>query len=239
MSLSAAHVAVAKVTACKLYGVAPGEAFEPVARAPKARLAAGGACSRLGLASRESIAGLFRLTSPNQLAPSQLAARGIVADDLAAIVRALKEAGLVQTSVPLPSAPEAADAPSRDKADTPVEAPAEPVPVRRAGKGWARRGARSGGERAVGGGGRWSGPRDGIQKRVITRHGPDTARPSASPIEAARGAVRLKPVTDRIVRWAGFFPPECWSHDEIAALFDVHPDALLDALDPPLAGEAA
>lgn len=244
MSLTASHVAVALVAACRLFEIDPTDAFGDVRGAAKARLAAAAACHRLGLGEPDLLASTFRVARARQLAPSQIAARNILPEHLAVIVEALNKAGLVVMPAPLPAAPEPAAAPARDKAGAKLEKPAATAPVRRVGPGWMPRRAgpgrpRSGGERAVGGAGRWTGPRDGVQKRIITRQGPGTARPSASPIEAARGPVRLKPVTARIARWAGFFPPECWSHDEVADLFDVHPDALLDAMDPPLAGEAA
>lgn len=67
------------------------------------------------------------------------------------------------------------------------------------------------------------------------------AKASAPKVVAARivvsspsrptGAVRLKPVSPDVARWAGFFlASPIWSADEVAELFDVHPDALVDAL---------
>jgi hypothetical protein len=63
------------------------------------------------------------------------------------------------------------------------------------------------------------------------------ARPSpartASPTVAApphrRGGLRLKPVTDRIARWAGHFLRARWSLQEVADLFGVAEDDLAQA----------
>jgi hypothetical protein len=60
------------------------------------------------------------------------------------------------------------------------------------------------------------------------------AEPRIERIEKVRSApavTRLKPVTARTLRWAPAFLDARWPLDEVAALFDVHPDALVDALE--------
>ena len=52
-------------------------------------------------------------------------------------------------------------------------------------------------------------------------------------VETSRSAVvvRLKPVSVDIARWArGFLASPLWTADEVADLFGVHPDALIDAV---------
>jgi hypothetical protein len=44
-------------------------------------------------------------------------------------------------------------------------------------------------------------------------------------------AVRLKPVTARVVGWAAHFLEADWSLDDVAWLFDICPEALLTALE--------
>ena len=63
---------------------------------------------------------------------------------------------------------------------------------------------------------------------------PSSPAPAASPAAAgppaySRGGLRLKPVTDRIARWAGHFLRARWRLQEVADLFGVAEDDLAQA----------
>ena len=69
---------------------------------------------------------------------------------------------------------------------------------------------------------------------------PQTAKPLAAPrpvsprreTGSADRTVRIRPVTSRIVGWAGWFlEAAIWTAEEVADLFDVDPEALLSALE--------
>lgn len=66
-------------------------------------------------------------------------------------------------------------------------------------------------------------------KRTRARPAPRVDR-AAEP-RPAPAVTRLKPVTARVLRWATDFLDAHWPLDEVAGLFDVHPDALLDAVE--------
>ena len=53
--------------------------------------------------------------------------------------------------------------------------------------------------------------------------------PAARPPAYSLGGLRLKPVTDRIARWAGHFLRAQWSLQEVADLFGVAEDDLAQA----------
>lgn len=91
---------------------------------------------------------------------------------------------------------------------------------------------------------------DDPRKRFLSAEGwssapvePARSEPSKSSAvqrpAAPRGAkaaiertVRIRPVTERIVGWAGWFlEAEIWTAEEVADLFDVDPEALLSALE--------
>ena len=67
------------------------------------------------------------------------------------------------------------------------------------------------------------------QKRTRNRPEPRIERPA--PARPEVGVTRIKPVTGRVLRWASAFLDARWPLDEVAGLFDVHPDALVDALE--------
>jgi len=58
---------------------------------------------------------------------------------------------------------------------------------------------------------------------------PAVSPPAASPPAYSLGGLRLKPVTDRIARWAGHFLRARWRLQEVADLFDVAEDDLAQA----------
>ncbi len=66
-------------------------------------------------------------------------------------------------------------------------------------------------------------------KRTRARAEPRVQHPTEP--RPAPAVTRLKPVTARILRWATDFLDAHWPLDEVASLFDVHPDALLDAVE--------
>lgn len=91
--ISAAHVAVAVVTACRLRGVDPATVFERGQENRQARvLAAAGLSARLGF-RKTAVAPLLKVF-PQEVAPSMLAKAGVTTDGLLAIAEALQAAGL-------------------------------------------------------------------------------------------------------------------------------------------------
>lgn len=64
-----------------------------------------------------------------------------------------------------------------------------------------------------------------------TRARPEPRVERSEKVRSAPAVTRLKPVTAKTLRWAPAFLDARWPLDEVAALFDVHPDALVDALE--------
>jgi hypothetical protein len=64
-----------------------------------------------------------------------------------------------------------------------------------------------------------------------TRNRPEPRTDRSAPTRPRVGVTRIKPVTARVLGWASAFLDARWPLDEVAELFDVHPDALVDALE--------
>jgi len=276
--ISAAHVAVAVVTACRLRGVDPATVFERGQENRQARvLAAAGLSARLGV-RKTAVAPLLKVF-PQEVAPSMLAKAGVTTDGLLAIAEALQAAGLtaddaarerfVAPWVPEVGVPEAEgpppEAPSPEKPQPaeaacpqPPAASAEPAhkpgPDGEVRSGQPGRGPVRGDVAAASGTVRGSivaaprapaatddagaGP-SSFKRRTVglaSAASRARARQGEDRQEIARHArtavARLKAVTDRIAGWAGHFLEAGWDRVEVAELFDVCPDALLNALDP-------
>lgn len=225
-AVTAAHVAVAIVSAARVTGVDPARVFEPGGRNTRTRMLAGaGLCARLG-PSKTAVAKLVKVPAPT-LSPSLLRRENITTDQLLEVAEALEAAGLTAGDDPharfmapwgpTPSQPAAAaaNAPARKaaraaaKAEPPAPA-AAPVRTARAGRGRKPKAAATA-EAAPEG----------------TPRAP--RRRPASTLQAIPG---LKAVSDDIARWAGYFLEAGWRLPVVADLFDVCPVSLLDALDP-------
>ena len=220
--VTAAHIAVAIVAACRITGVRADRAFEDVRGNTRTRLiAAGGCIARLGWRPLD-VARLFHVDA-KRLSPSMLANANVSTDDMLAVAEALEAHGLTD------GAPKVTDASSQSQVSQDVAAEAE----RPARKAKAVAAAEEKRKRPAD-----SPPATSSVVREIRKARP-TAPPAANPVResgrrsavlARMSAPGLKLMNARKGRFARWFVDAGWSIDETAALFDVHPDALTDAL---------
>jgi len=214
MQVSAAHIAVAIVAACGVTGAAPEAVFQPSRGNIRTRIiAAAGAAGALGLKSVQA-ARLFQVQAPT-LAPSMLKNRKVVAEDLLIVAEALRGHGLAPDAPP--PRPFAGRSGGRAAAATGQTGPAHKPPAS-AAKQLDRSRADPPPEPSSS-----SGP---TPPRRIAAAAPVRA---TNPVRQVT-ATRLRPMTAAIAGFARRFPPSHWRVDEIADLFDVHPDALADWL---------
>jgi hypothetical protein len=213
--LTASHVALALVAAARLRGRDAAGIYESGGANRKARiLAAASLAARLD-AKKTALAKLFGV-HPQELAPSMLAKADVTTDEMLEVSEALAASGLALASGASCPQPEAA--PAR--------------PARKACAKGADRSSRKAPDvvRTLA-----SPPR--TLATTVEADAPAPARvPRPGTVSVDRAVVsRLKPVTASIARWGGYFLEAGWDPDEAAELFDVAPEALLDALDPPSA----
>ena len=233
VTITAAHIAVAVVAACGLTGADAATVYEDRRGHVKTRLmAAAGLMARLDLSPRDAARLLH--VDRKRLSPSMLKPAGVTTEALLTVAEALEAHGLAGGSPPRaqrgkpaeapPAAPQprarasskgrkaATSAPVAKRADPPP-APAKPRAVERR-------------------------PRPVTPERPARPPAPtNPVRPVERPSAAAR-TVRLKPVTDRVARWCQAYVAQGVSVEDLADLFDVHPDALRDHLNPKLARAA-
>ena len=219
MKVTPAHIAVAIVAACRITGVRADRAFEDVRGNTRTRLiAAGGCIARLGWRPLD-VARLFQVDA-KRLSPSMLANANVSTDDMLAVAEALEAHGLTD------GAPKVADASSQSQVSQDVAAEAE-RPARK-----AKADAATGEKRK-----RPADPPPATSSvvREIRNTKPLATNPvrraatRAAPV--ARGQVRpLEAMNPRKLRFGQWFVDAGWSIDETAELFNVHPDALRDAL---------
>lgn len=165
------------------------------------RILAGAALkARLGCQAK-ALAPLLRVEAP-ELSPSMLTRREITTDDLLSVIEGMATARPVIPCVAPPKA-EVVKAPAPA---APVHAvPTSPAPPP-------------------------------VRPRPTPRPAPRPTPPGPVRVERPRtgrvgSVIRLKPVTANIVRWARpALSSPLWTVDEVAELFGVHPDALLDAV---------
>lgn len=228
--ITAAHIAVAIVAACGITGADAATVFEDRRGHVKTRLiAAAGLMARLDVPPRDA-ARLLQVER-KRLSPSMLTPAGVTTDALLTVAEALEAHGLTPKPEAQPPAPQPqAQAPSRRrKAATPApvakrsDPPPPPPPPRP--------------------------PRPAKSKAVERRSAPvaperrPRSAPATNPVRpvvrpSSGGAVRMKPVTERIVGWCRPFVAKGMAIEDLADLFDVHPDALRDHLKPELARAA-
>lgn len=205
--MTAAHVAVALVAACRIAGVKPEAAFE--AGNGRARVMAAAACmARLGWPKLDA-ARLFRV-HPNRLTPSGQQLARVWTEHLLEIAEALAERGLVGGETPAAARfPDAIETPAPGEPEGACSAEPIVIPV-------AAPAARPRPERPT-------------KARAARPLGVNPA-PAAS--AAPRGVSVLKPVTDRILNWCRPQLARGASVDFLAFCFNVDVEALAGRLEP-------
>jgi hypothetical protein len=206
--MTAAHIAVAIVAACGVTGTKPERAFDNGDGQGRTRvMAAAGLMARLGW-SKVDAARLFRV-HPNRLTPSGLQLARVWTEHLLVIAEALAAHGLCEPGNARarflrPYGP-GADAKEAVTDHSPAAAAAE-TPQRKAG----------GGEAAVAAG----------VRAIPRRPTASAARPDPLKTE------RLRPVTDRVIRWTRQQLALGADVDFVAWCFDVDAEVLAQRVRP-------
>lgn len=211
--ITAAHVALAVVAACRMTGADPQAVFGPAHGNKRARLiAAAGLMTALKLKPRD-VAGVFKVDR-SRLAPSMLRNADIEADHLLTVAEALRTGGVLDGARPQPKAADAdasarKPSPVQTRPDRPIAPPAPPPPPP-------------------------------AQPPEPDRRRPAATNPVRSrPTPARSGAVEtLKAVSDNMVRWSRIYLSRGVPLGDLADLFDVDVEALADRLKPELARAA-
>ena len=215
--ITAAHVALAVVAACRMTGADPQGVFGPAHGNKRARLiAAAGLMTALKLKPRD-VAGVFKVDR-SRLAPSMLRNADIEADHLLTIAEALRTGGVLGAASSEGSGPQpqAADADASARKPSPVQTrpdrPAGPPPS----------------------------PAPAARPRDLDPPGPVATNPvRPRPTPARSLAVEtLKAVSDNLVRWSRIYLSRGVPIGDLAELFDVDVEALADRLKPELARAA-
>jgi hypothetical protein len=214
--ITAAHVALAVVAACRMTGADPQAVFGPAHGNKRARLiAAAGLMTALKLKPRD-VAGVFKVDR-SRLAPSMLRNADIETDHLLTVAEALRTGGVLDGARPQPKAADAdasarKPSPVQTRPDRPVAPPPPPTPS----------------------------PAAPVQPPEAHRPRPAATNPvRARPTPARSGAVEtLKAVSDNMVRWSRIYLSRGVPIGDLADLFDVDVEALADRLKPELARAA-
>ncbi len=214
--ITAAHVALAVVAACRMTGADPQAVFGPAHGNKRARLiAAAGLMTALKLKPRD-VAGVFKVDR-SRLAPSMLRNADIEADHLLTVAEALRNGGVLDAARPQPKAADAdasarKPSPVQTRPDRPVAPPPPPTPT----------------------------PPPPAQPPEPDRPRPAATNPVRSrPTPARSGAVEtLKAVSDNMVRWSRIYLSRGVPIGDLADLFDVDVEALAGRLKPELARAA-
>ncbi|QFU30296.1 hypothetical protein [Brevundimonas sp. Bb-A] len=223
---SAGQLALALIAAARIMGVAPEAVFDGRQGARRARILAGAALKGWTGCVASPLAAALRLSGP-ELSPSMVSRAGVTTDMILEVVEALN--GVTPAAMasdvrpvgegdarPLPAAAEA-ETPARKAASEARPVTVEPVaqPV----SALASAVTDTSGMRGV--------FRVGRRPKAVT---PPEA-PSVRTFERAAAVQRLKPMTSARLRYCGWFVAAGWDLHEVADLFDVHEDALADALE--------
>lgn len=214
--ITAAHVALAVVAACRMTGADPQAVFGPAHGNKRARLiAAAGLMTALKLKPRD-VAGVFKVDR-SRLAPSMLRNADIEADHLLTVAEALRTGGVLDGARPQPKAADAdasarKPSPVQTRPDRPVAPPPPPTPP----------------------------PAAPVQPPEAHRPRPAATNPvRARQTPARSGAVEtLKAVSDNMVRWSRIYLSRGVPIGDLADLFDVDVEALANRLKPELARAA-
>jgi len=224
VAMTAAHIAVSIVAGCRLMNVDPADAFTSGRGCRKARvIAAAGCMARLGW-SRLPTARVFHL-DPVKLAPSSLSQLKVTTEDLLVVAEALQDHGLTggdgaegrfQSPWDPASAPRAGRKPKAESVDA-----VRPVPRPEAA-------------RAAEAPLRFQAPKPGPRKPSAPRRIAVAPEPPRQALRA-RSAVEVRPITaDRLTYIRRFLDSGAWRIEEVADLFDTHPDAIADAIAGPM-----
>lgn len=212
--ITAAHVALAVVAACRMTGADPQAVFGPAHGNKRARLiAAAGLMTALKLKPRD-VAGVFKVDR-SRLAPSMLRNADIEADHLLTVAEALRTGGVLDGARPQRKA---ADADASARKPSPVQTrpdrPVAPSPA--------------------------PSPPPPVQPPEPDRPRPAATNPVRSrPTPARSSAVEtLKAVSDNMVRWSRIYLSRGVPIGDLADLFDVDVEALAGRLKPELARAA-
>lgn len=206
--MTPAHIAVAIVAACGVTGTKPEAVFDEGNQRPRV-MAAAGCIARLRW-DRKATAKAFRV-HPNRLTPSGLGLAKVDTDHLLIIAEALESHGL--TGAP-PETPPLSPAPAAEAAK-PQRKPEAKAPRP------AAKPAASPSET----------PPPGTQTAEVRPLRTNRVRPVSTP-PARQTVERLKPITDRIVRWAGQQLALGADLGFLAWCFGVAADDLAEALSP-------
>lgn len=213
--ISAAHVALAVVAACRMTGTDPQRVFGPARGNKRVRLiAAAGLMTALRLKPRD-VASVFQVDA-TRLAPSMLRSADIGTDGLLTIAEALRTGGLLDDGRPQQ---EAADADALARKPSPVQTrpdrPADPPPA----------------------------PKPAVlvppRHRNIERPPSVETNPVRAETAKRTSAVEtLKAVNANIVRWSRIYIARGVSVADLADLFGVDVESLTEHLKPDLARAA-
>lgn len=209
--MTPAHIAVAIVAACGVTKTKPEAVFAEGNQRPRV-MAAAGCIARLGW-DRKATARAFRV-HPNRLTPSGLALAKVDTDHLLIIAEALDAHGLTGAAAeaasvsPEPAAKAATpkrkpEAKAPRPAAKPTAATPQPPPPTRSAE---------------------------VRPLPVRQGGANPVRRKTPPLSSK--VERLKPITDRIVRWASQQLALGADLDFLAWCFDVPVDSLAAALRP-------
>lgn len=224
---NAGQLAMALVASAKIFGIAPDAVFVGNQTARRTRILAGAALKASTGCAANHLATTLRLKGP-ELAPSMVTKAGVTTDMMLEVVEAL-HLGLPQSRSqpkadvrPLVPATEAKRAPCKAAPKSKDSKPGKSVAVEPVAKV----------TEAVATAPIIAAPmRYAVPARQRSRpepKAPEAAAPSALRPSAVQ---RLKPMTAAKLRFSRWFVAAGWDVEEVAELFDVHEDALADALE--------
>ena len=216
---NAGQLAMALVASAKIFGIAPDAVFVGNQTARRTRILAGAALKASTGCAANHLATTLRLKGP-ELAPSMVTKAGVTTDMMLEVVEAL-HGGLPKPKAdvrPLSPATEAKRAPCKAapkpkavavktvaQAETPVAAVVQTLAAAPMRYAVPQR------------------KRGRPEPKPVEAAAPSPTRPSA--------VQRLKPMTAAKLRFGRWFVAAGWEIEDVAELFDVHEDALADALE--------
>ena len=223
---NAGQLAMALVAAAKIFGIAPDAVFVGNQTARRTRILAGAALKASTGCAANHLATTLRLKGP-ELAPSMVTKAGVTTDMMLEVVECL------HGGLPQPSAKAKSDARPLAPATEAKRAPCKAAPKPKAGQSKpsavepvAKAASPVAPAAAVAAPMRYAVPPR--QRSRPEPKAPETTAPSAIRPSAVQ---RLKPMTATKLRFARWFVAAGWDAEEVAELFDVHEDALADALE--------
>lgn len=221
---NAGQLAMALVASAKIFGIAPDAVFVGNQTARRTRILAGAALKASTGCAANHLATTLRLQGP-ELAPSMVAKAGVTTDMMLEVVEAL-HGGLPKQKAdarPLAPATEAKRAPCK-AAPKPKAAAVKSVPIKPVAKAETPVAAVVQTVAAA--------PmRYAVPQRKRGRPEPKPVQPAAPSPTRPSAVQRLKPMTAAKLRFGRWFVAAGWEIEDVAELFDVHEDALADALE--------